>query len=170
MMDEVLVVELLDPDLKYAIQTWRLENGQGGMLGRGSDCDVLIRNPYVSRAHAYFEKRSQGWFLNAISELGLVVNGRIEKLVEIAPEAEFRLSRKGPLLRARIVAVAAEPCTSGGGDSLEGMATIGEQDFGFPILRLDAELRDEEVAAIEQQDYFQKLQLIARKRRNANSQ
>lgn len=164
-MNESVSLELLDNDLRHVIQSWKIETSLC-QIGRSTDSDIVIRNPFVSRSHAYLTKESGEWKLNSISKLGFLIEGRIETSVIIDSELEFRLSRKGPLLRIRIQDQAVRAAEAEKADSMDVMQTICENDFDFPVLILDQQKRDEEVAEITGQDYFNRLQEIASKLKN----
>ena len=49
----------------------------GALLGRVSQCDVVLRDSSVSRTHARLERRGEGWVV--------VENGDVEDLVILEP-------------------------------------------------------------------------------------
>lgn len=168
-MNESVSLELLDNDLRHVIQSWKIETSVC-QIGRSTESDIVIRNPFVSRSHAYLTKESGEWKLNSISKLGFLIDGRVETSVKIDSELEFRLSRKGPLLRIRIQNQAVTTAETKKADSMDAMQTICENDFDFPMLILDQQKRDEEVAEITSQNYFNRLQEIASNLKNQNRQ
>src|SRR5262245_60895922 len=59
-----------------------LDSSQGALVvGRGSRCDVVLESDAVSRRHARFEPRSDGWWVHDLdSTNGTYVN--FERVVE----------------------------------------------------------------------------------------
>lgn len=165
-MNNHLIIELLDSSLGHSIQTWELDSSHSVQIGRSPDSEVLIRNPYVSRCHACIIPREEGWVLNGISSQGLIHEDKVLQSIEIRDAVIVRLSRRGPLLRIS----QGSPQENLGKDELSAMATIGQDDFAVPLLILDKETRDQEVAEIEKEDYFSSLKEIAQKLRQQKKQ
>lgn len=162
-MNQSLLVELLDTELRHTIQTWTFDSDSPFHIGRSADADVVIRNPYVSRTHVYVSSSDSGWNLVSISDLGVIIDGKTVRTAEFEDSVEFQLARKGPLMRVSV-------CSSVPGDSFDAKATIGEEAFNIPMLILDERKRDEEVSAIENQDFFGRLQDIATNLKRKNDQ
>lgn len=162
-MNQSLLVELLDNDLRHTIQTWTFDSDSSFHIGRSSDSDVVIRNPYVSRTHVHVHRSDEEWVLTSISDLGVIIDGKTVRSVGFEEAVEFQLARKGPLMRVSV-------CSTVPGDSFDAKATIGEEAFNIPMLILDEQKRDEEVSAIENQDFFGRLQDIATNLKNKNDQ
>jgi len=61
-------------------------------IGRGTDCDIVIPDPQVSRLHARLEKAGEGWvILDLESRNGTLVNGEAvaEKLLNPGDIIQF---------------------------------------------------------------------------------
>jgi pSer/pThr/pTyr-binding forkhead associated (FHA) protein/NADPH-dependent 2,4-dienoyl-CoA reductase/sulfur reductase-like enzyme/Fe-S-cluster-containing hydrogenase component 2 len=71
-----------------------LRLSSGSVMGRGSEADIRLADPLLSRTHARFEKGSAGW---TVVDLGSV-NGIAEQDERIAPGTPAPL-RKGTRLR-----------------------------------------------------------------------
>jgi pSer/pThr/pTyr-binding forkhead associated (FHA) protein/NADPH-dependent 2,4-dienoyl-CoA reductase/sulfur reductase-like enzyme/Fe-S-cluster-containing hydrogenase component 2/CRP-like cAMP-binding protein len=71
-----------------------LRLSSGSIIGRGSEADIRLADPLLSRTHARFEKRSGGW---TVVDLGSV-NGIAQGDERIAPGTAAPL-RKGTRLR-----------------------------------------------------------------------
>jgi len=157
-MNNIVIIELLDGDLRIPIQTWTVNAGTTCQLGRAADSDIVIRNPYVSRCHAYLLKSADGWQINSVSDRGVLIDGKPETSAPLVDGTEFRLARRGPLMRFRIESTQSP-------ESIGVMETIGTDDARFPILMVDQQKRDQDVAGIEKQEYFSQLQQIAQQLR-----
>ena len=158
-MSDHFIVELLDNDFKNSIHSWEVTPGIVCQLGRSPESDIVVQNPFVSRTHAYLVFENEQWLLNSVSQHGIAHNGKIEKTVVLTDGDEFRLSRKGPLLRFRV--------NPGVQDAqVDTTKTFSEEGLNFLFLPLDEEERDREVAEIEKQDYFSDLKSIASKLKN----
>lgn len=151
------VVELLDGQQGYALQAWTVSAQEIVQIGRSADAQISLRNPFVSRSHAYIHCPHGSWEIHSLSDGGLIIDGCRALSAELRPGMEFRLARKGPILRFR---------TESAADSCGGLATMNLDDEQIPLLVLDRDKRDEEVAEIEQQPYFGELQEIAHRLRN----
>lgn len=68
--------------------------GAGGRIGRGSDCDWVLSNPYVSRHHATVSCIDGVFHVECISENGLAINDA----QEILPRLERRALKSGDTL------------------------------------------------------------------------
>lgn len=157
LMNRKLIVELLDGALGHSIQKWEINGEHSVQIGRSAESDVVIRNPYVSRCHACIVREGERWILNGISSQGMLQDGEVVQAVEIQDETVIRLSRRGPFLRVAIHNDISDLRV----DDLSGMATISNDDVAIPMLFLDREQRDQEVAEIEKEDYFSNLKEMA---------
>lgn len=143
------VLELLDSEAGHVLHVWELGDGSSFQIGRARDCDVVLSSPVVSRAHACLHGEEQGWELSAISRVGVFVQGVRTEHLRLEDGLVFQLAERGPLLRFR-----------SGIDSSLGSAdqTISFDSTRTPLLILDEDQRDREVAEITEGDYFQDLQ------------
>lgn len=166
-MNTKLIIELLDSSLGHSVQTWEIDSAHSVQIGRSPDSDVSIRNPYVSRSHVCIVPNETGWVLNGISSQGVIYEDQIVQSIDLNNEIVIRLSRKGPFLRISIGSEQGDSKT----DDLTAMATIAHDDFTVPLLFLDKDERDQEVAEIEKADYFSSLKEIAQQlRKEKNNQ
>jgi pSer/pThr/pTyr-binding forkhead associated (FHA) protein len=143
------VLELLDGEAGQVLHSWKLGGDDVYQLGRSRDCDVVLSSPVVSRAHACLQHSDDGWELSVLSRHGVFVEGRRVENLPLQDETMFRLAERGPVLRFRSVQTAGK--NSGG-------ETICFDNLSMPMLVLDEQLRDREVAEIATGDYFQSLQ------------
>lgn len=150
-------LELIDPQQGLPLQSWPLNSDVPLQIGRAEGADILISNPFVSRAHAYIQKRLGGWEVVGLSDKGIIVDGEKVPSLVLVHGVEFRLAVKGPLLRLRIE----ETAVDSEQPSSAGMATISFDEQSMPLLVLDANQRDREVQEVLQDDYFRNVQEIA---------
>jgi pSer/pThr/pTyr-binding forkhead associated (FHA) protein len=159
------VLELLDSEAGQVVHYWELGGSDVFQLGRSRDCDVVLSSPVVSRAHACLHHHADQWQLSAVSRVGVFAEGRRVEHLTLEDGQSFRLAERGPVLRFR---AAQEGGRKSGGD------TISFDSVSMPLLILDEQRRDREVAEIATGDYFQALQrkvalLRARQADNPNS-
>jgi len=143
------VLELLDREVGEPIHSWEIFGTDVYQLGRSADCDVVLSSPVVSRTHACLHRSDDGWTLSVLSRNGVFVEGRRVEQLSLEDGMMFRLAERGPLLRFRSAQ------TSG---RKSGVETICFDALSMPMLVLDEQLRDREVAEIATGDYFQSLQ------------
>lgn len=153
MSSSTAILELLDGPQGYALQTWSIHSGSISQIGRSPDAEIVIRNPFVSRAHAYVQFEAGRWRIGCLSDGGLLIDGERLLSADLRDGIEFRLSRKGPVLRFQSAADNEE--------SVGGMETMQLDALETPLLVVDTRVRDSEVAQIEQQDFFKDLQQLA---------
>ena len=91
-LDESVAAFLVGIEGPLAGRALRLSSGS--VIGRGSEADIRLADPLLSRTHARFEKGTAGW---TIVDLGSV-NGVAAQDERIAPGTEAPL-RKGTRLR-----------------------------------------------------------------------
>lgn len=154
---QTAVIDLLDTQQGYVLQSWTVRAGVVAQIGRSTTADVSVRNPFVSRSHAYVQCENDRWEIHCLSDGGLLIDGRFTKSAVLEPGLEFRLARKGPLLRFRLEVEQGGPQEERSG----GSATMQWDEDSVPLLVLDRTKRDDEVAEIERQSYFGDLKRIA---------
>ncbi len=72
---------------------WLLLPPEGGILGRGTGCDVRLNDPAVSHHHAEVGLNGQGLFIRDLgSKHGLKLDGRRVREARITPEQTVRLA------------------------------------------------------------------------------
>ncbi len=100
--DSEIVIDLLDSATGRPQQSWRFAPDSRIQIGRARENDVVLANPYVSRAHAYIEKTPSGWAAISISSQQLVASGRKVQTLELYSGTIFSLGPSGCSLRFRV--------------------------------------------------------------------
>ncbi len=141
-----VVLYLLESAHGPPLQYWSFDNEQLIRVGRSIENQVVVANPYVSRAHCYLLLTEQGWSLNAISDQGIFVRSEKLEQLPLVPGLVFRMGRNGPFLRfGNLIDTGMEKETLEADDPLSEM------------LQLDKSRVQREVAEITQGDFFQRL-------------
>ena len=94
-----VVVHLLDSAQGQPLQSWRFERRDEISIGRGDDCDVVIGNPQVSRAHARLVLQAGCWTLYSAGRHGTIVADRNITEMVLLDQTIFQLGVGGPMLR-----------------------------------------------------------------------
>jgi FHA domain len=148
MNESSFALELLDSEGGHVLHCWELVPGVAYQIGRSPDCEILLSNPYVSRSHALLKPMGQSWELNVISRGGVFAQGsRVEMLV-FENDLEFRVAERGPILRFRERSDAEADSEN---------KTMSFDPLTMPILVLDQNQLDHDVAAIAEGDFFKNL-------------
>ncbi|MDX1963273.1 MAG: FHA domain-containing protein [Pirellulales bacterium] len=143
-------LQLLDSDQTRPLQTWQFTDRESITLGRAEDNDVVIADPYVSRAHAHLTHDSLGWRVSSISRQRLMIKGVAVDEYDLHDGVVFRLGPHGCSLRFMTC------------DSAENNhSTITFDPVVVPALQLDAAQVSREVEQIAQGDYFLQLKQAA---------
>ena len=153
------VLELLDSASGVLLQTWSFPEKQRILIGRADECDLVVANPYVSRSHAYLERDEEGWQVVAISSQQLLADGQRKQTIRLRQGDIFRLGTQGCDLRFREVHAEAEEDGGSG--------TLMFDPDSCPILHLDRDQLQREVAEIETGSYFQNLSETVKKMKQA---
>ncbi len=154
-----IVLELLDSASGMPLQTWTFSEKQRILIGRSDESDVVIANPYVSRSHAYMTCDTEGWQAVAISSQQLVIGGKRKQTIRLREGDIFRLGTRGCDLKFREAQAQAEP--------FDVMQTLMFDPDTGPILHLDRDQLQREVAEIETGIYFQNLSQTVKKLRQS---
>jgi hypothetical protein len=152
------VIHLLDSDQGRPLQTWRFEQRDTITLGRADDNDVVLADPYVSRAHAYLKLEFGTWKLTSISRQRVVYQGQAWDEVTLKDGAVFRLGPNGCYLRF--------------GESQQAptnLKTMSYEPTQMPIFQLDRQKMECEVNQITSGNYFQQLKQAAQQLREQRS-
>ena len=149
------VLELLDTASGVLLQSWSFPDKQRILIGRSDDCDLVVANPYVSRSHAYLERDEEGWQVVAISSHQLVMDGQRKQAIRLCEGDVFRLGAQGCDLRFRVVQAEAA--------QVDATGTLMFDPDSCPILQLDRDQLQREVAEIETGSYFQNLSQAVKK-------
>jgi hypothetical protein len=146
-----VTLQLLDSAQGHPLQTWTFENRDSITLGRSPDNDVVLADPYVSRAHAYLKFDSGNWRLISISARLIELEGKTWNEIPVTLGTVFRLGPTGSYLRFGQAK-----------DDSTNSATMTFSDTLMPVLELDREKMHREVGEIADSSYFQHLQKARR--------
>ncbi|MCE9551770.1 MAG: FHA domain-containing protein [Planctomycetes bacterium] len=150
-----ITVQLMDSASGRIVQLWQFPPRETISIGRATEQDVSIVDPYVSRLHAELRFRDGQWWLVALGRHGVLVNGRDVTETPLADGTSFRLGGSGPILRFY-----SSPLADGEERTLSGIKESCEL-----LPQINAAKRDDEVRGIVETDYFQKLRQQARQLR-----
>jgi hypothetical protein len=149
-----ITVHLLDSAQGHPLQTWTFENHDSVTMGRAPDNDIVVTDPYVSRAHAYLKFDNGQWRLIALSRQLIFYEGQTWPEVSLGDGTVCRLGPHGCYLRFGQAEA----------QQHEG-ATISFDATLMPTLKLDREKMQQEVSEIADAPYFQQLKDAMRQRR-----
>ena len=155
-----IVLELLDSASGVPLQAWSFPETQRIVIGRSDECDLVIANPYVSRSHAYLERDAEGWQAVAISSQQLVIDGQRKQTSRLRDGDVIRLGAQGCDLKFREAQAQANK-------QVNWNQTMMFDPESCPILQLDKDQLEREVAEIETDEYFQNLSLTLQKLRQS---
>ena len=154
-----VVLELLDTASGILLKSWSFPAGQRIVIGRADECDLVIANPYVSRAHAYLQWDADGWQAIAISTQQLVVNGQRKQSVWLREGDVFRLGTHGCDLKFRVIQEETK--------EFRWTETLTADPDACPLVYLDRDQIQREVAQIESDTYFKNLSQTVHKLKQA---
>jgi hypothetical protein len=145
------VLQLLDSAAGRPLQSWPIEDRKRVTIGRADDNDVVLADPYVSRAHAYlqFDPLEDAWRLISISRQQIVYQGQRVAELLLADGMVFRLGQNGCYLR---FAESRED---------DDRKTITFDATSMPVFALDRQKMLREVSEIADGEYFRNLKLAA---------
>lgn len=141
-----VLVHLLDAVAGRPVQSWRFESKSSLTIGRGTDRDVVLSDPYVSRNHAEFQFRDGRWILLAQGRNGVYVSNEGVQEHPVTDEVRFRLGPNGPMLLFH-----------GAEKAGDAQATLSFDSEGIFVFRLDDVRIGREVEEIVEGDYFKSL-------------
>lgn len=78
---------------------WRFEGATEITIGRGSECDVRLDHPRVSRTHAKLTSDGTGWTIACEGQNGTFLDGDIVPSMGVAEGLELEFTEGGPVLR-----------------------------------------------------------------------
>lgn len=142
-----VIVQLLDPTYRKPVKTWKFADRTLISIGRESDRDVEISDPYVSRLHAELLLTDNRWTLVSRGRNGVLVGTCPITTLIINTDVLFRLGPTGPLLRFS-TGLAVEDNSS----------TLCFDGDTIPVFLLDESRIRDEVGEIATGEYFQDLQ------------
>ena len=145
---EQVEVQLLEPTLGSPIKNWPFKGESQISIGRGDDCMVQILDSHVSRLHAVLKIHGGEWLLISLGRNGVLVEGRTISEQPVSSGAKFQLGPLGPTMK---FCSAAEP-------KPDYLQTLCFDPDAMPFFVLDESKLRNEVAEIESEDFFQKLQ------------
>jgi pSer/pThr/pTyr-binding forkhead associated (FHA) protein len=100
---EPITLHLLDSAQGHPVQTWQFRDKRAITLGRSADCDVVLADVHVSRAHAsllWQEGQPGGqWTILSTGRHGTLINDRLIAESRLERVTTFRLGPNGPVLR-----------------------------------------------------------------------
>jgi hypothetical protein len=151
------MIQLLDSAQGYPLQSWRFEDRNHVTIGRAEENDVVVADPYVSRAHAYLEHdpASGQWRVISISRQQIVFQGEQRGELALADGMIFRLGQHGCFLRFDQSV-----------EATDGGKTLSFDPATMPVLALDTQRMQREVGEIVEGEYFQNLRDAVRSRRS----
>ncbi len=149
-----ITVHLLDSAQGHPLQSWTFDNHDSVTMGRSPDNDIVVADPYVSRAHAYLKFDRGQWRLISLSRQMIYFEGQTWPEVPIDDGTVFRLGQHGCYLRFG----------QAGAQQNEG-ATMSFDATLMPTFKLDREKMQQEVSQITDGPYFQQLKDAMRQRR-----
>ena len=149
-----ITLHLLDSTQGHPLQTWTFDDRDAITLGRAPESDVVLADPYVSRAHAYLKFENDEWRVISISDRSVVFEGLTWNEVPLSEGTVFRLGKNGCYLR--FGAGQSQPANS---------ATITFSPKQMPVFQLDRNKMHDEVAQIADGQYFQQLKNATRQLR-----
>lgn len=152
-----IVLELLDSASGVPLQTWSFTEQRRILIGRAEESDVLIVNPYVSRAHAYLDWDNDGWSVVAISSQQLAIGGQRHQSIRLNDGIVFRLGAHGCDLKFTELKTPANEFNYAG--------TLMFDPDMCPLLHLDKDQLQREVEQITNDSYFQNLSQAVKKLR-----
>jgi hypothetical protein len=149
------VLHLLDSEKGRPLQTWTFSDRETITLGRAEENDIVVADPYVSRAHAYLKHESNGWRLTSISRQQVVFQGETWGELPLSEGSIFRLGPNGCFLRFG----------EASGEASTNLKTISFDATTMPVFSLDRDKMEREVNQIVEAGYFQQLKQAARQLR-----
>lgn len=164
--DELLQVrlELIDNSNWRSLNQWTFKAKEQITIGRGSDQDVSVSDPVVSRSHASLEFRQGTWYLKSCGRHGVLVLDQLITEQEATSGIFFRLGPQGPTLK---FSIGSEP------EDIQSTFNFHEPtdlDETGEEYELDHDQLKREVNEITESEYFQQLQRIAEEMRTRRIQ
>jgi hypothetical protein len=153
-MTHQITVHLLDSAQGHPLQTWSFEDHDSLTLGRAPDNDIVVADPYVSRAHAYLKFDGREWRLISLSRQMIFYEGDSWPEVPVGDGTVCRLGPHGCYLRF--------------GQAREHDSQRATMSFDatlMPVFKLDRDKMQKEVSQIADAPYFQQLKDAARAQR-----
>jgi pSer/pThr/pTyr-binding forkhead associated (FHA) protein len=141
-----ITLQLLDSAQGHPLQTWSFENRETITLGRSSDNDVVLADPYVSRSHARLQYENGAWRLFSLSTKMIMLEGQTWNEIPLVAGTVFRLGASGCFLRYSRLQ-----------DQPTNSATMSFDATLMPILELNREKMQQDVGQIVDGAYFQQL-------------
>lgn len=149
-----VVLHLLDSDHGRPLQTWSFADRDTITLGRAEDNDIVLSDPYVSRAHAMLKLEGSTWKLSSISRQRVLYQGQAWDELALKEGLVFRLGPNGCHLRFGDTSAAPT-----------NMSTMSFEPTLMPVFQLDRERMERDVNQIAGASYFQQLKDAARQLR-----
>lgn len=93
------IVRLLDAARDHALQQWQFDNMQVITIGRSPDREIVIPDTLISRLHVVLQRRGDLWWLLAVGQNGVQVDGERIEECPLVHGLKFRLGQNGPILQ-----------------------------------------------------------------------
>jgi len=94
-----LTLHLLDPAQGQPLQSWRFVDRKTVTIGRGSENDIAVADPQVSRTHVRLQFSGGAWTLVSLGRNGTRVDGETVAEFPLTERLVFQLGVSGPIFR-----------------------------------------------------------------------
>lgn len=158
---------LIDNATWRPLNHWTFTNKELITIGRGSDQDVSVSDPVVSRSHAVLDFRFGTWHLKSCGRHGVLILDKLITEEEATSGMFFRLGPQGPTLKFSIGSELEDIRSTCNFEEMQQPLESDDEDEEY---ELDHEKLEREVNEIAESDYFQQLQRIAAEMRARRSQ
>ena len=151
------ILQLLDSSHGRPLQNWKIASDKVVTVGRALDNDIVLADPFVSRAHAYlqFDAALGKWQVISISQHQLVHNGQTIAALDLTDGLTFRLGGQGCYLRFNQSAP----------EQVNNRQTMSVESLIRPKLALDEQQLDKSVHEIVDDDFFKNLKKSVERQR-----
>lgn len=145
LVNEIAVnIHLIDSSDGRTLQTWSFESPRI-TIGRDSQQNISLSDPYVSRTHAELVRVGGVWQLFSRGRNGVLVNGKSISEIRLESGMAFRLGANGPLFRFDL----AQEATA--------QATLSFDPESVIVLSFDRDAVKQEAESVAATAYFQQL-------------
>ncbi len=143
------IIQLLDSSHGRPLQNWKISSDKVVTVGRALDNDIVVADPFVSRAHAYlqYDEAHGKWQIISISQHQLVYNGQACAALDLTDGITFRLGGQGCFLRFNL----SSP------EQTNNRQTMLPESLLRPKLQLDEQQLAKSVHEIVDDDFFKNL-------------
>jgi hypothetical protein len=156
-----VVVHLLDPTFGRPVKSWKFTDREMLTIGRNSDRDVEISDPYVSRNHAELHYFGDHWLLVSQGRNGVVIGNQMVKETSVTGSVVFRLGSNGPTLKFETVVAR--------NDNPPTLCFDTALASPVELFQVDQSKVTKEVSEITEGNYFRELQERAKQLRRKHA-